>query len=71
MRIYWDTTVTPEGETLRWTLDQFKGRKLKAMIERAGYPAIASELDEELIQSILPELEEKALAVVAECQGKS
>jgi hypothetical protein len=69
VRIYWDTTITPEGETLRWTLDQFKQRKLKSMIERAGYPSIASELDEELIQSILPAMEQKAFAVVAERQS--
>jgi len=64
IRIYWDTTTS--GETLRWTLDQFKDRKLKAMIERAGYPAIAAELDEGLVQSILPAMEKKAFAVVAE-----
>ena len=67
IRIYWDTTTS--GETLRWTLDQFKDRKLKSMIERAGYPAIAAELDEDLVQSILPALEKKALAVVKENQS--
>ena len=66
IRIYWD--VTTSGETLRWTLDQFKDRKLKAMIERAGYPAIAAELDEDLVASILPAMEKKALAVVKENQ---
>ena len=64
IRLYWDTTTS--GETLRWTLDQFKDHKLKAMIERAGYPAIAAELDEDLVQSILPAMEKKAFAVVAE-----
>ena len=67
VRIYWD--VTTSGETLRWTLDQFKDRKLKAMIERAGYPAIAAELDEELVQEVLPDMEKKALALVAEAHG--
>jgi hypothetical protein len=64
IRIYWDTTTS--GETLRWTLDQFKAGNLRKMIERAGYPAIASELDEILVQSILPEMEKRAFELVAE-----
>jgi hypothetical protein len=63
VRIYWDTTTS--GETLRWTLNQFKNRKLKAMIERAGYPTIAAQVDEELVQQVLPRVEEKALALQA------
>jgi hypothetical protein len=63
IRIYWD--VTTSGETLRWTLKQFKERKLKSMIEKAGYPGIAAELDDELIQEVLPSMEEKALAMQA------
>ena len=66
IRIYWDTTVTPEKETLRWTLDQFKAGNLRKMIERAGYPSIASELDENLIQSILPAIEKRSFELVAE-----
>jgi len=66
IRIYWDTTVTPEKETLRWTLDQFKAGNLRKMIERAGYPSIASELDENLIQSVLPKIEKRAFELVAE-----
>jgi hypothetical protein len=62
VRIYWDTTTS--GETLRWTLDQFKARKLGAMITRAGYPTIAAGLDEEKIQGVLPAVEEKAFALV-------
>jgi len=64
IRIYWDTTTS--GETLRWTLDQFKAGNLRKMIDRAGYPSIASALDENLIQSILPEIEERCFALVAE-----
>jgi hypothetical protein len=64
IRIYWDTTTS--GETLRWTLDQFKAGNLRKMIERAGYPAIASELDESLVQSILPKMERRAFELVAE-----
>jgi len=66
MRIYWDTTITPEKETLRWTLDQFKAGNLRSMIERAGYPAIASAVDETLVQSMLPAIEKRAFELVAE-----
>ncbi len=63
VRIYWD--VTTSGETLRWTLDQFKGGKLKSMIERAGYPSIAAELDENLIQAMMPKIEKRSWDLVA------
>jgi hypothetical protein len=62
VRLYWDKTAVPD--TLRWTLDQFKGRKLPAMLQRAGYPGIVAELDQDLIQSKLPEVEATALAIV-------
>ena len=64
VRIYWD--VTTSGETLRWTLDQFKAGNLGSMIERAGYPSIANALDEKLIQDKLPEIEARSFALVAE-----
>jgi hypothetical protein len=64
VRIYWD--VTTSGETLRWTLDQFKAGKLRSMIERAGYPSIANSLDVDLIQEKLPEIEARSFALVAE-----
>lgn len=64
IRIYWDKTLVPD--TLRWTLDQFKARKLGKMIERAGYPGIVSELDEELIQAKLREVEATAVAMEKE-----
>ena len=63
VRIYWD--VTTSGETLKWTLDQFKGGKLKSMIERAGYPSIASELDENLIADLMPKIEKRSWELVA------
>ncbi len=63
-RIYWDKTVVPD--TLAWTLDQFKKRKLSSMIARAGYPGIVAELDEEMIQAKLPEVESTALAMAKE-----
>jgi len=64
VRIYWD--VTTSGETLRWTLDQFKAGKLRSMIERAGYPSIANALDVGLIQEKLPEIEARCFALVAQ-----
>ena len=62
IRHYWDKTATPD--TLRWTLDQFKAKKLSAMIEKAGYPGIVAELDEGLIEAKLPEVETTALEMV-------
>lgn len=64
VRVYWD--VTTSGETLRWTLDQFKAGNLRSMIERAGYPAIAAEVDESLVQEMLPQIEARAFALVAQ-----
>ena len=57
-RIYWDKTLVPD--TLGWCLDQFKSGKLKAMLERAGYPGVAADLDEDLIASVLPNVEARA-----------
>ena len=63
VRIYWD--VTTSGETLRWTLDQFKAGNLRHMIERAGYPSIAAAVDEKLVQEKLPEIEARSFELVA------
>lgn len=63
VRIYWD--VTTSGETLRWTLDQFKAGNLRSMIERAGYPSIAKAVDERLVQEKLPEIEARCFELVA------
>ena len=57
-RIYWDRTLVPDP--LGWCLEQFKTKKLKAMLERAGYPGVAADLDEDLIASILPSVEARA-----------
>ena len=57
-RIYWDRTLV--RDTLGWCLDQFKNKKLAAMLERAGYPGVAADLDEELIASVLPRVETRA-----------
>ncbi len=60
VRIYWDTTLVPD--TLRWTFDQFAAGRLSAMVERAGYPTIASGLDEALLAERLREIEADAFA---------
>ena len=63
VRIYWD--VTTSGDTLRWTLDQFKCGNLRHMIARAGYPTIANALDDQLLQETMPKIEDRALELVA------
>ena len=57
-RIFWDKTLVPD--TLDWTLNQFKSGRLAAMIERAGYPGVAADLDYRVIDSIMPGLEKRA-----------
>ena len=57
-RIFWDKTLVPDP--LGWCLDQFKTRKLGPMLERAGYPGVAADLDEDLIASVLPKVEARA-----------
>jgi len=63
-RHYWDRTVVPNP--LRWVLDRLKEGKLAQMIETAGYPSIAAELDEHLISHLMEtQIEPKALAIEA------
>ena len=56
-RIFWDKTLVPDP--LGWCLDQFKTGKLKAMLERAGYPGVAADLDEDLLSSVIPQVESR------------
>ena len=62
-RIFWDTTIVTD--TLAWTLGNFKNGKLPDMISRAGYPGVSADLDQELIDSMLPAMEKRALEMVA------
>ena len=57
-RIYWDKTLVPDP--LGWCLDQFKNKKLKVMLERAGYPGVAADLDDDVIAAVLPAVEARA-----------
>jgi hypothetical protein len=65
-RIYWDRTLVEDP--LAWTLEQFETGKLKAMIEYAGYPGIAADLDEGKIKEVLPALKKQAQAMLEEGQ---
>jgi len=60
-RIYWDRTLVENP--LAWTLEQFDGGKLRAMITRAGYPGVAADLDEDKIRDVLPAMKKQALAM--------
>ena len=57
-RIYWDKTLVPDP--LGWCLDQFKSKKLAAMLVRAGYPGVAADLDDDVIAAVLPAVETRA-----------
>lgn len=63
-RVYWDRTLVEDP--LGWVFAQFENRKLGAMIERAGYPGIAADLDLEKIASLLPIVKKKAREMQAE-----
>jgi hypothetical protein len=63
-RIFWDRTLVEDP--LGWVFDQFENRKLGAMIERAGYPGVAADLDLEKIASVLPMAKNKAREMQAE-----
>lgn len=63
-RIYWDRTLVPDP--LEWVFAQFENRKLPAMIERAGYPGIAADIDDEKVASVLPAMKQRAFEMYAE-----
>ena len=57
-RIYWDKTLV--DHPLDWVLEQFDSKKLGPMIDRAGYPGVAADLDIDLIDSVLPAMKKRA-----------
>ena len=57
-RIYWDRTLVTDP--LAWVMEQIDGKKLGPMIERAGYPGVAADLDIDKIESVLPEVKKRA-----------
>ena len=56
--LQWDRTVVPDP--LQWTLDQFKGGNLGGMLQRAGYPSIVAEMDDDLVRRVVAEKVEPA-----------
>ncbi len=63
-RIYWDTTLVEDP--LGWVFEQIENRKLGAMIERAGYPGVAADLDLDKIAATLPAIKKQARDMQAE-----
>ena len=63
-RTNWDLTII--DDPLEWTFEQFENRKLGAMIERAGYPGIAADLDTEQIAAALPAVKKRAFEMYEE-----
>jgi hypothetical protein len=63
-RIFWDRTLVPD--TLGWTLQQFKSGKLREMIQQAGYPGVAADYDQDVVNALLPALEKRAREMDAE-----
>ena len=63
-RTNWDLTII--DDPLEWTFEQFENRKLGAMIERAGYPGIAADLDPEQISAVLPAVKKRAFEMYEE-----
>ena len=57
-RIYWDKTLITDY--LGWVLDKIDSKKLGPMIERAGYPGVAADLDQDKIEAVLPEMTKRA-----------
>ena len=57
-RIFWDTTLV--SDPLEWTLTQFKNGNLRDMIARAGYPGVAADYDQSVVDELMPALEKKA-----------
>jgi hypothetical protein len=57
-RIYWDKTLI--DDPLGWVFEQIENHRLGAMIERAGYPGIAADLDMDKVFAVLPQIKETA-----------
>jgi hypothetical protein len=53
-------------DPLEWTFEQIENRRLGPMIERAGYPGIAADLDLEKIAEVLPALKKRAFEMYEE-----
>jgi len=58
--------ATAAGDPLAWALERFERGRLRPMIERAGYPAVAAALDDDAFQAAMPNVASQAQAIVAE-----
>ena len=58
--------ATAAGDPLAWALERFERGRLRPMIERAGYPAVAAVLDDDAFQAAMPNVASHAQAIVAE-----
>lgn len=58
-RIYWDMTLVEDP--LARVFETLEAGRLKAMLERAGYPGVAADLDEAKVASILPAMKQRAM----------
>ena len=56
--------ATSAGDPLEWALGCFERGRLRPMIERAGYQAVAESLDEQAVAAALPEITAAAQAIV-------
>ena len=63
-RTNWDLTVV--DDPLDWTFEQIEAGRLPAMMERAGYPGVAADLDQAKIREILPALKKRAYEMYEE-----
>ena len=68
-RIYWDMTLVEDP--LEWVFEQLEGRKLRAMIERAGYPGIAADVDLDKVASVLPAVKKRAFEMSAQGEAQT
>ena len=60
--------LTAAGDSLDWTLNCFERGRLGAMIERAGYPAVASALDAGQVAEVMPSVVSTAREIVGSRQ---
>ena len=63
-RIFWDKTLVTD--TLEWTLEQFRTGRLRDMIARAGYPGVAADYDQRVVDEIFPALSARAREIQAQ-----
>ena len=61
--------LTAAGDSLEWALGCFQRGRLRPMIERAGYQAVAQSLDEQAVAAALPKITAAAQAIVRARNG--